>query len=144
MYHWRCGFNCTGLNFNQLEQAIRVHYKYTNAQIDIQQGGETKGNYFLPPPLNISRGGGQEKCVYYTWPWKKKLTNSGYFGGKFFNLGAFIQFGAKLCGINLKLYFRGKFYFLGAIFLVGGNLKSLFLGQFLFKGIFKIFKWAFF
>ena len=55
--------------------------------------------------------------MYYTQPWKNYLTNSGYF---------FIF----LSGANLN--------FLGAILLVWGNIKFLFLGQILFLVFFPV------
>jgi len=77
-------------------------------------------------PLNISRGRvGGKKLVNHE---KTTLPIQEIFG-KFLYLGAFIQFGANLCGKNLKLYilyiyifeeisnlcFWGKFHFWGAL-----------------------------
>ena len=50
------------------------------------------------------------------------------------------QFGASLCGKNLKFIFQGQILFFGGQFLVWENLKSLFWGRILFWGAFSI--WA--
>ena len=68
--------------------------------------------------------------MYYTHHEKTTLPIQDIFVEHFYIWGHSFSLGQILCGINLKLYFRGNFI-CGETFF-SGNLKSLFLGQILF------------
>ena len=82
--------------------------------------------YFFYSPKHFQREGGQEKCVLYST--MEKLPFQEYF----YIQGHSFQFGANLCGKNLKFIFQEQILLMGEKFLVGGNLKSLFKGKFCF------------